>query len=137
MNMKNISALSCRSSLTVAIYGALFLSIGLPHARAVCQQGCGVGNDNTFLGDNATNTGGGNTAIGSATLFSNTSGSANTFTLAVDGATIGMLTVSQRGPVTIPWTTRSVANGAHTLTATVRDATGNTGRTSFTVTVRN
>jgi hypothetical protein len=66
-----------------------------------------------------------------------TSGSANTFTLAVDGATIGMLTVSQRGPVTIPWTTRSVANGAHTLTATVRDATGNTGRTSFTVTVRN
>jgi hypothetical protein len=66
-----------------------------------------------------------------------TSGSANTFTLAVDGATIGMLTVSQRGPVTIPWTTRSVANGAHTLTATVRDATGNTGRTSLTVTVRN
>jgi hypothetical protein len=66
-----------------------------------------------------------------------TSGSANTFTLAVDGATIGMQTISLRGPVTIPWTTRSVANGIHTLTATVRDATGNTGRTSFTVTVRN
>jgi hypothetical protein len=66
-----------------------------------------------------------------------TSGSANTFTFSVDGATIGMQTVSMRGPVTIPWTTRSVVNGVHTLTATVRDATGNTGRTSFTVTVRN
>ena len=66
-----------------------------------------------------------------------TSGSANTFTLSVDGTTIGMQTIPQRGPVTVPWTTRSVANGAHTLTATVRDATGNTGRTSFTVTVRN
>ena len=76
--MKNISAPSCRSFLTIAVCGALFLSTGLPEARAVCQQGCGVGNDNTFLGDNASNTGGGNTAIGSATLFSNTSGSANT-----------------------------------------------------------
>ena len=34
-----------------------------------------------------------------------TSGSANAFTLSVDGATVGSQTTSARGPVTIPWTT--------------------------------
>jgi large repetitive protein len=65
-----------------------------------------------------------------------TSGSANAFTLSVDGTPIGSETTSTRGPVTIPWTT-AIANGAHTLTATVRDAAGHTGRTSISVTVRN
>jgi hypothetical protein len=65
-----------------------------------------------------------------------TSGSSNTFTLSVDGTTVGSQTTSARGPVTIPWTT-SVSNGTHTLTAVVRDAAGHTGRTSVTVTVRN
>ena len=65
-----------------------------------------------------------------------TSGSANAFTLSVDGATVGSETTSARGPVTIPWTT-SIANGAHTVTAMVRDAAGNTGRASISVTVRN
>jgi len=41
-------------------------------------------------------------------------------------------TTSTRGPVTLPWDTRSVINGTHTLTATVRDAQGNTGTTSIT-----
>jgi hypothetical protein len=66
-----------------------------------------------------------------------TSGSANAFTLSVDGATVGSQTTSARGPVTIPWTTTGAANGAHTVRATVRDAAGNTGSASVTVTVRN
>jgi hypothetical protein len=66
-----------------------------------------------------------------------TGGTANTFTLTVDGATIGSQTTSARGPVTIPWRTDSVTNGSHTLGATVRDATGHTGSTSRAVTVSN
>jgi len=65
------------------------------------------------------------------------SGSSNAFTLAVDGKTIGTQTTAARGPVSIAWNTASTANGAHTLTATVRDATGKTGRSSLTVTVKN
>jgi hypothetical protein len=65
------------------------------------------------------------------------SGSSNAFTLSVDGATVGSQTTSARGPVTIPWITTRTSNGSHTLTATVRDATGNTGSSSVTVTVRN
>jgi hypothetical protein len=48
----------------------------------------------------------------------------------VEGAT------GSRGPVSVPWTA-SVANGRHTLTAMVRDASGHTGRTGIPVTVRN
>jgi hypothetical protein len=67
---------------------------------------------------------------------SGASGSSNTFTLEVDGDTVGSETTSETGPVSIPWTT-AVADGAHTLTAVVRDASGNTGRASLGVTVRN
>jgi hypothetical protein len=63
-------------------------------------------------------------------------GSNNTFTLSVDGSVVGSETTGARGPVVIPWTV-STWNGNHTLTATVRDAAGNTGRTSIPVTVRN
>ena len=66
-----------------------------------------------------------------------TSGSANAFTLRVGNTTIGSQTTAARGPVTIPWRTWSVANGTHTLTATVRDAAGKTGSTSVNVAVRN
>ena len=51
-----------------------------PQARAVCQQGCDVANDNTFLGDDAlinNTTGLDNTAIGFQALYSNTSGGGN------------------------------------------------------------
>jgi hypothetical protein len=64
------------------------------------------------------------------------SGSSNTFSLSVNGTPVGSQTTSGRGPVSIPWTT-SGANGSRTLTAIVRDASGNTGRASVTVTVRN
>ncbi len=47
----------------------------LPTARAVCRQGCGSDDDNTFFGENAllTNTGADNTAIGFEALLNNTS----------------------------------------------------------------
>jgi Bacterial Ig-like domain len=67
----------------------------------------------------------------------NTTGSSNVFTLSADGRQVGTQTTSSRGPVTLPWDTRSVANGTHTLTATVRDASGNTGTTSITIIVNN
>jgi uncharacterized coiled-coil protein SlyX len=52
-----------------------------PQATAVCQQGCDLSNDNTFLGDDAllnNTTGGINTAIGADALFNNTTGDVNT-----------------------------------------------------------
>jgi hypothetical protein len=63
-------------------------------------------------------------------------GSSNVYTLLVDGVAV----VTQTDPgihVTLPWTSTGTANGAHTLSATVRDATGNTGSTAITVTVGN
>jgi hypothetical protein len=66
-----------------------------------------------------------------------TNGASNTFTLAVDGVTVGTQTVAVRGPVTIPWNTTSKANGTRTLTATVRDATGRTASTTITAVVKN
>src|SRR5438094_13205 len=70
-------------------YGLLLAALALacfallPAARAVCQQGCDLSNDNTFLGDDAliNNTiGYNNTAMGSVAFFSNTTGSDNTAT---------------------------------------------------------
>ena len=66
-----------------------------------------------------------------------TSGSVNTFTLTVDGRAIGTETTAARGPVTLPWATAASGNGSHTVTATVRDATGKTGTATLAVTVRN
>jgi hypothetical protein len=65
------------------------------------------------------------------------SGTSNVFTLSVDGTAVGTSTTSNAGPVTIPWVTSTSGNGSHTITATVRDATGNTGSTNVTVTVAN
>jgi hypothetical protein len=65
------------------------------------------------------------------------SGASNTFTLAVDGVTVGTYISTGHGPVTIPWTTTSKANGNHTVTARVHDATGKTGSKSIVVAVRN
>ena len=71
-----------------------------------------------------------------------TSGSSNVFMLSVDGRQVASETTSSRGPVTLPWPTRPVGgtpvpNGTHTLTGTVRDATGNAGTTSITVILQN
>jgi hypothetical protein len=69
-----------------------------------------------------------------------TSGSSNVFTLSVDGKVIRPETTSSRGPVTIPWFTvnnPNALNGTHTITGTVRDATGKTGTTSISVILKN
>jgi hypothetical protein len=53
----------------------------LPQARAVCQEGCNIPNENTFLGDDAlvnNTTGLANTATGHDALSSNTEGGSNT-----------------------------------------------------------
>jgi hypothetical protein len=65
-----------------------------------------------------------------------TSGSANVFTLRAGNQQVGSQTTSARGPVTLPWNTAAFAEGVHTLTATVRDATGKSGSASVTVIVR-
>jgi hypothetical protein len=83
---------------------------------------------------------GGATVAGTAWVVmwvNGASGTSNAFTLSVDGVTVGTSTVSSTGPVTLPWSTTTAANGNHTITATVRDATGNTGSTSVTVRVAN
>jgi hypothetical protein len=66
-----------------------------------------------------------------------TSGTSNVFTLSADGRQVGSQTTGARGPVTLPWNTTTTPNGAHTLTATVRDAGGNSGVLNVSVLVRN
>jgi large repetitive protein len=65
------------------------------------------------------------------------SGTSNTFTIAANGQVMGSQTTSSRGPVSVPWVTTSMPNGTTSLTATVRDAAGNTGAVTISVTVRN
>ena len=65
------------------------------------------------------------------------SGSANTYTLTVAGQTVATTTTASTGPVSIAWSTLAVADGAQVLTASARDATGNTGAASITITVAN
>jgi hypothetical protein len=67
-----------------------------------------------------------------------TSGTSNVFTVSVNGTpVISQNAGSSHGPVTLPWNSKSVANGVHTIRADVRDANGNSGSTSITVTVNN
>lgn len=60
----------------------------------------------------------------------------NTYTIAVDGKTIATQTCACVH-VWPGWNTTLLANGAHTLTATVRDATGRTGTARLTVLTAN
>jgi hypothetical protein len=87
-------------------------------------------------------TGLGSNAIVSGTTWavlwvSGASGTANTFTMSVNGRVVGTQTVSSTGPVAMPWNTTTAANGTQVLTVTVKDATGNTGTAGVSVTVRN
>jgi hypothetical protein len=65
------------------------------------------------------------------------SGTSNTFTISTNGQVVGSQVTSSRGPVSIPWITTGTANGVTSLTATVRDAAGNAGSTTISVTIRN
>ncbi|HET7340632.1 MAG TPA: Ig-like domain-containing protein, partial [Methylomirabilota bacterium] len=69
--------------------------------------------------------------------LSGSSGTSNTYTLTVGAQTVATTTTSGTGPVSIPWDTTSVANGTQTLTASARDATGNTGSSSVSIVVQN
>src|SRR5438874_1089101 len=71
-----------------------------PEARATCQEGCDLTNDNTFLGDDAllnNTTGGINTAIGADALFNNTTGDVNT---AIGVIALSMNTTGSRNTAT-------------------------------------
>src|SRR5437899_5702156 len=63
------------------ILAFIFVSISR-QAQAVCQEGCDLNNNSTFLGDDAlvNNAGDVNTAVGSIALSMNTTGSRNTAT---------------------------------------------------------
>lgn len=67
-----------------------------------------------------------------------TSGSGNVFTLTIDSTVVGTTNAgSTRGPISMPWNTKSFPNGTHTIKATVKDATGATATTSISVLVTN
>ena len=65
------------------------------------------------------------------------SGTSNVYTISSGGQVMDTVTNSSRGPVTLAWETGRVGDGAQTLTASVKDATGNTGATTISVTVKN
>jgi hypothetical protein len=74
---------------TLTLTAAIFVSFALacvtlsPQALAVCQEGCDLGKNNTFLGNDAlinNTTGDANVAIGTSALFTNTAGYLNTAT---------------------------------------------------------
>lgn len=65
---------------------------------------------------------------------SGTSGTANTFTVFVDGTSIGTKT-GKLTTANFTWTTAGYTKGPHTLSATLTDATGNTGSASESVTL--
>jgi N-acetylglutamate synthase/N-acetylornithine aminotransferase len=65
------------------------------------------------------------------------SGTSNTFTVSANGQVVATQVTSSRGPVSLPWVTTTIPNGTTSLTATVRDAAGNTGTVTINVTVRN
>src|SRR5262252_1316934 len=72
----NITYLAC------ALFASACLAVA-PSARAICQDGCGTGNNNTFLGADALisdTIGIENTAIGHLALTVNTTGIQNTAT---------------------------------------------------------
>ncbi len=66
----------------------------------------------------------------------NAAGTANTFTLTVDGTQV-FTTTTAATSATFNWDTRPYADGSHTLGLSVRDATGATATTTRAVTINN
>jgi len=76
----NLSPLRCALLLISLVFACFGLS---PAARAICQEGCDLAHNNTFLGDDAltsNTTGILNTATGADALLLNTTGNFNTAT---------------------------------------------------------
>jgi hypothetical protein len=78
-NSRSRPLLPCGVLLIALVLAWLTLA---PQARAVCQEGCDLSNDSTFLGDDAliSNTGTDNVAVGNTALSNNTTGVNNTAT---------------------------------------------------------
>ena len=64
-------------------------------------------------------------------------GSSNTFVTKIDGTVFNTQTIAGVHANIWPWDTTTLADGTHTLTATVTDSVGRTATTSITVTVSN
>jgi hypothetical protein len=82
----------------------------------------------------------GSTVNGTAWIvvwLSGAQGTANVYTVGVNGQTVATQTTSSTGPVSLPWATTSTPNGAQTVQVSVRDASGNAGTATVTVTVAN
>ncbi len=60
-----------------------------------------------------------------------------TFTLSAAGQTVATTNDTSNGPISMPWITTGTPDGPITLTASVRDASNNTGTGSIPVTVQN
>jgi hypothetical protein len=67
----------------------------------------------------------------------NSTSTRNTYSLSLGGRPMGSITTASRGPVSMPYDTKVVADGAHTLVATVTDSAAKTGAASVTITTRN
>jgi large repetitive protein len=61
----------------------------------------------------------------------------NTYSLTLGGKPMGSLTTASRGPVSVPYDTRMVADGTQALVASVKDMTGKVGTTSVNVVTSN
>src|SRR5207249_1093741 len=71
-----------------------------------------------------------------AVVWVSGSNGSNTFTVTMDGTSLGTQT-GGNGPVSIPMDTTKVANGTHTLSIGVRDSSGKTGTGTMSVKTSN
>ncbi len=67
----------------------------------------------------------------------NAAAGTKTFTLSAAGQTVATTNDTSSGPISMPWITTGTPDGPTTLTASVRDASSNTGTGSIPVTVQN
>src|SRR5207248_2187893 len=67
----------------------------------------------------------------------NAAAGTKTFTLSAAGQTVATTNDTSNGPISMPWITTGTPDGPTTLTASVRDASNNTGTGSIPVTVQN
>lgn len=67
----------------------------------------------------------------------NAAAGSRTYTLSEGTTAVGSTATTSNGPVSLGWPTTGGPNGTRTVTVSVRDAAGNTGTASRTVTVAN
>jgi hypothetical protein len=67
----------------------------------------------------------------------NAAAGSRTFTVGSGGVTGGSTTSASSGPVSVAWDSRTVGNGARTVTVSVRDSAGSTGTAGRTLDVSN